>query len=180
MSIRRRLREQPDDEGLSLIELIVVVVIVGVLSGVIVMILVNSWNAQQSVNSTTVATNEGQVYASSIERAVRNAEAIDVTGGTLLRVRTTLAGERECQSFQITPSATDADAAYMASASGATTWSGAWIDAHVAPLGGGPYFSLTADGALAYGFQIGTEAAPVIFDGTVALRNELKSGAPCW
>ena len=77
-------RESGDEAGLSLIELIVVVVLVGILSGVVVMILVNSWNTQQDVNSTTVATNEGQVYASSIERAVRNAlEAAQVHAGEI-------------------------------------------------------------------------------------------------
>lgn len=179
MRTRRRHREEPDDAGLSLIELIVVVVIVGILSGVIVMILVNSWNTQEDVNSTTVATNEGQVYASSIERAVRNAEDILVTGD-VLQVRTTFPGSRQCQSFQIIASAETGDAAFMASAASATAWTGPTISERVANIGTDPYF-IDSAGAVTYAFQIGTESAPVLFQGTVAARNTLGSGGtPCW
>lgn len=182
MSVRRNLGAERDDAGLSLIELIVVVVVMGILSGVIVMILVNSWNTQEDVSSTTVATNEGQMYASSIERAVRNAEEIQVTGGTLLQVRTTFTGSKQCQSFEIKSSGGVGDSAYFASAAGATpTFGGPLIRERVAAAAAlTPYFSL-ADGSVAYSFQIDTESAPVLFQGTVAARNSLGTGgAPCW
>lgn len=176
---KQRHTDEPDDAGLSLIELIVVVVILGILSGVIVMILVNSWNTQEDVNSTTVATNEGQVYASSIERAVRNAVDIQVTGGSLLQVRTTLPGSRECQSFQITASAGTGDAAFMASAAAAPAWAGPMISENVANIGTDPYFDFTEEtGSVTYAFQIDTESAPALFRGTIAARNAL-AGAPC-
>lgn len=179
MSIDRNRDAGPDDAGLSLIELIIVVVVMGILSGAIVMILVNSWNTQQDVNSTTVATNEGQVYASSIERAVRNAEAIEVTGGSVLKVRTTLAGARQCQSFRFVASAGAGDAAYLASGSSAPAWGGAWIREKAAVIGGQPYFAFAGD-AVTYAFRITTDSAPVLFQGRVAARNTLGGGAPCW
>ncbi|MEV7632549.1 prepilin-type N-terminal cleavage/methylation domain-containing protein [Microbacterium sp. NPDC089318] len=170
-----------DDEGLSLIELIMVVVLVGILSGVLVMILVNSWNAQRDVSSTTVATNEGQVFASSVERAVRNAEAIEVTGGNVLRVRTTLPGERQCQFFRLTVSSGTADAAFMAFGSSAPAWPGPWITEDVTAIGAAPYFAL-GGGAVTYAFQVTTDSSPVLFQGRVAARNDVTAGggAPCW
>lgn len=176
-------RESGDEAGLSLIELIVVVVLVGILSGVVVMILVNSWNTQQDVNSTTVATNEGQVYASSIERAVRNAEAIRVTGGTLLEVRTTLGGDRTCQAFALNPVDTSdptlGDAAYLAMGAAAPGWSGPSISDDLSPIAT-DYFVKNGK-VVTYGFQIDTDASPVTFDGEVSARNNLsEAGAPCW
>jgi len=182
MSIRRNRGDEPDDAGLSLIELIIVVVIIGILSGVIVMILVNSWNTQEDVNSTTVATNEGQVYASSIERAVRNADDIRVTSGTLLEVRTTFTGSRHCQAFEIKSSGGDGDAAYLASdASSTPAFTGPMIREKVASTDGTtPYFALT-EGTVTYSFKVDTESSPVIFEGTVAARNTLGTGGTsCW
>ena len=173
------LRLRSDDEGLSLIDLIMVVMLVGILSGGLAMILVNSWSAQEDVSSTTTATNKGQVFASSIERAVRNAEAIEVTGASVLKVRTTLSGERQCQSFRFDASASAGDAAYMASGSSAPAWGGAWITEKAAPIGGQPYFAFAGD-AVTYAFRITTDSAPVLFQGRVAARNTLGGGAPCW
>ncbi|GAT71640.1 prepilin-type N-terminal cleavage/methylation domain-containing protein [Microbacterium hydrocarbonoxydans] len=173
-----------DDVGLSLIELIVVVVVVGILSSVVVMILVNSWTTQQDVNSTTVATNEGQVYASSIEKAVRNADAIQLNGAqTQLLVRTTLGGALTCQAFKIEPvdalNPARGDAAYLATGASATTWSGPSIRESVDPVAAS-YFTKSGK-VITYAFQIETEASPVTFDGEVSARNNLsETGAPCW
>lgn len=171
-----------DDAGLSLIELIVVVVLVGLLGGVVVMILVNSWNTQEDVNSTTIATNEGQVYASSIERAVRNAEAIRVTDGTLLEVRTTLGGDRTCQAFKLSaadPPATG-DAAFLEVGAAAPVWTGGpTITDDVSPLS--TFYFVKSGQVVTYGFHIDTDASPVTFDGEVSARNNLsEAGAPCW
>ena len=176
---RTGFRSISDEEGLSLIELIMVIVLVGILSGGLAMILANSWNAQEDVSSTTTATSQGQVFASSVERAVRNAEAIEVTGGNVLKVRTTLPGQRQCQSFRFIASAGVGDAAYMASGSSAPVWGGAWIREKAGLTGAQPYFALSAD-AVAYAFQITTDSAPVLFQGRVAARNTLGGGAPCW
>ena len=57
-------------------------------------ILVNSWLTQQDVTSTTEATNRGQLIGQSIERAMRNAVAFDISpDGRMLRVHTTLGGD---------------------------------------------------------------------------------------
>lgn len=168
--------EARDDAGLSLIELVVVVALVGIMSSVIFMILVNSWNTQNDVNSTTVATNEGQVYATSIERAVRNAEAIRVTGANTIEVRTTLGGSNVCQAFKV-----ESGAAYLASGAASPSWPAAWIGENVSAVSSAPYFSLDA-GTVTYAFEIVTEASPVVFQGTVAARNDTTSGgsSPCW
>lgn len=172
-----------DDRGISLIELIVVIVLMGVIGSVIVTILVNSWGAQEDVDSTTMATNSGQVYATSIERAVRNAEAIRVSSdGRVLEARTALGGAETCKAFKIVDAADDldGDAAYVANGSSTPSWPGPWISERVARVESIPYFALTGH-TLMYSFQIDTESASVDFSGEVAARNQLTvEGSPCW
>lgn len=183
MSSAASVRE-PDDAGLSLIELIVAMVLTGILSGVVVMILVNSWTTQQDVTTTTAATNEGQVFASSIERAVRNAEAVSVSGD-VLQVRTRIGGVVDCRAFRFVPADADpatepltGDAGFFATGTAPLAWPGAWITEKVSPIGPA-YFTLDAT-TVTYGFQIATESAPVVFQGEIAVRNAFAAGgSPC-
>ncbi|GAA2883355.1 type II secretion system protein [Microbacterium esteraromaticum] len=176
------------DDGISLIELIVVVLIVALLGGVVTMILVNSWNTQRQVSSTTVATNEGQVVASAVEHAVRNSDGTRVSGADTLTIWTIGAGTKTCQAFKFAP-ADPADtakgsAAFMTAGSGTPSWTtppwkGPTIRQDVSPSP--TYF--TKDGnVITYSFQIRTEASPVVFRGEVAARNTgAGSGvSPCW
>jgi len=176
----------PDDRGLSLIELIVVVVLVGTLSGVIVMILVNSWNTQKDVNSTTTATNAGQVFGSSLERAVRNADAIVIESiGTdsVVRVHTILGGQQTCQAFRIGPGLHEkvGGAATLVSSSGSLTWRGPFIPNNVS-TSGAPFSHPAPPGdptgtpdprTIDYAFEIETDVSPIHFSGSVSARNAL-------
>ena len=177
-----------NDDGISLIELIIVVLVVAVLSGVVTMILVNSWTTQRQVNSTTVATNEGQLFASTVERAVRNADDTRVSGSSTLIVWTVGAGAKTCQAFRFAAAdaadATKGSAAFMATGSGSPAWatppwSGPTIRQDVSPSP--TYF--TKDGSvIIYSFQIRTDASPVVFRGEVAARNTgtAPGVSPCW
>jgi Tfp pilus assembly protein PilW len=162
------------EAGVSLIELVVYVLLTVVVLGTVAMILSNSWTAQGNVVSETEATNRGQLISSALERAVRNAVAIDVSGGSTLRVRTSLAGERECQGFALT-----GGAATMVSNSGplGTSWP-VWQQG-IAAIPGEPL--LEQDGtAVTYAFHVTTDAAPVRFQGTVSARNLTGVTSPCW
>ncbi|HWU29683.1 MAG TPA: hypothetical protein VN041_11425 [Microbacterium sp.] len=178
-----------DEDGLSLIELIITVLIIGVLGIAIGMIFINSVRAQDTVTTTTEATNSGQLYGQSIERAMRNAQAFDVTdSGRMLRVQTSLAGAKQCQAFWITkPSGSSDDALYMTSNAstlpGALTssWPKPWHEVGgVATGDGGVYF---ADGGdrVSFSFNIKTDAAPVTITGSAARRFPSTGGAnTCW
>lgn len=183
------------DEGLSLIELIIVVLLVGILSSVLVMILINSWNTQRSVTTTSEATNSGQLIGTSIERAVRNAELFEVSDdGRMLRVHTTLEGARTCQAFLFAKPdpAAEGDAMYMATTEASALpawdplladpalWPNPWTPEKVEPQGTTPYFALDGN-EVTYRFDIDTESAPVSFSGTVARRTPTEgTSSPCW
>ena len=59
-------RDGSGADGLSMIELIVVVVLVGIMGIVVATILSNSWQAQGDVTTTTRATNQGQLVGQSL------------------------------------------------------------------------------------------------------------------
>ena len=65
--------------GLGLIELIVALLVSTIVLIAVATILVNSWLTQQDVTSTTQATTRGQLIGQSIERAMRNAVAFDIS-----------------------------------------------------------------------------------------------------
>ena len=166
--------DERTDAGVTLIELIIYVVLVSLVLGAVAMILINSWRTQQNVLSETEATNRGQLVSSSIERAVRNGLAVQVTGNNTLKVRTSLGGERACQGFSLA-----GDNATMRMTSGplGTGWP-EWQDG-ITAIPGLPL--LEGDGTtVTYSFEIATTGAPVRFVGTVAARNPTGVTSPCW
>lgn len=177
-----------DDDGLGLIELIVAIVVSGIVLIAIASIFINSWRTQEQVTSVAEATNRGQIIGSAIERAMRNALWFDVPaayGGDVLVVSTSLDGALKCQGFRFTTGgAPDYGAAQLSGAkvtltSDATMWPD-WKSG-VAKQGTAPYFRKTADGTLAYTFQIETDAAPVEFSSDIAPRSTQAAGSDgCW
>lgn len=167
-----------DDEGLSLIELIVYILVASILLIATSVILANSWTTQRNVTDVTEATNRGQVITSTVERAMRNAIAFDVSvDGTTLVVHTSLEGGLACQGFLLT--AGESRMSLSASALGLTSTWPVWQPG-VAQRGSSPFFSETGT-TVAYTFDISTTAAPVRFAGQAAARSAATGvSAPCW
>ena len=178
------IRAHSDEDtsaGLSLIELIIYVLLASVLLGAMATILINSWSTQKDVQTTNEATTRGQLIGQSIERAMRNAQAFEVsTDGTLLRIDSRLDGARRCQGFWVT-----GGAAYMTTSASAlpaaitTDWPEAW---QMGVVQNGTTRFFEQDGlAVIYTFDITTESAPVRFQGEAAMRTPATGGTtPCW
>lgn len=174
-----RTRRALDDSGMGLIELIVAMVVGGIVVAGVATVFVNSWTTQDRVTSLTQATDRGQLVASTVERAVRNAVAIDVSpDGTELRVRTTLDGSLACQGFRLA----DGSARFVTSTGALPADAATWPEwqTRIQADGSSPYFA--TDGVtVEYAFAIGTDASPVRFTGTSAARSVLTGvSAPCW
>jgi len=84
--------EEPADEGLTLIELLIYMVLAVVVLFIVGGLLITSLTSEQKVRDSTQASNVGQLVAQSVGQGVRNATAmkvIDLGGGSqLLMVRT--------------------------------------------------------------------------------------------
>lgn len=168
------------DDGISMIELIIVVLITGIILSAVATIFVNSWRAQEDVVSVSDATNRGQLVSAAVERAVRNSIAVDVTsagGGAVLRVKTTLGGGLACQGFYLVDGGS-----YWTTSAGAlgatpSDWP-EWTDG-VEQQGSIPFFALDS-GVVDYAFDIATESAPVRFNGEVSPRSLAEGSSPCW
>lgn len=172
----------PDDEGLSLIELIVALFISTLMLAAMSVILVNAWTAQAEVTSTSQATTRGQLISASLERAMRNARDFRVQGtnGGELWVWTSLVGAQECQGFLLSNGE-----ARMSISGGALTSPSTWPDweqdvAQTTQPSLRDFFIDTGD-SVNYAFDILTDSAPVSFEGVASRRFAATGGVnPCW
>ncbi|MDQ0614916.1 type II secretory pathway pseudopilin PulG [Microbacterium sp. W4I4] len=172
-----------DESGLSLIELIIYVLILGVITAAIAMLFINTLQTEKSVRDQTAATTRGQLISSQIERAVRNAEAFAIEdGGATLKVNSVdRNGTTLCQGFTFS----GGDVRMVISDSPSATPSSwpAWQDG-VKKDPAKPYFSASGADAVTYAFDATNPdlgGSPVRFTGNVYMRNTASgSVSPCW
>lgn len=177
--------QERHDAGYSLLELIVVVVVLAIIGIVIATILSHTWRAQTNVTDQTQAASRGQLIASEIERAMRNAVAFEVeSGGTTLKVSTSLDGALRCQGFtfqagQLRMTVTEAPDSSPAA------WP-LWQD-QVEQSGTTAYFAARGSNGVTYTFDATANdptvsgTAPVHFAGNAFMRNAAEGTmSPCW
>lgn len=163
-----------DDTGLTMVELVIYIVILAIISSVIVMILTNTLKAQASVTSLTQATTRGQLVASEIEKAMRNAVAFTVSAdGSSLHINTSFSGSQQCQAFALTT-----DGLKM-SVSGSpapdiSVWP-VWQKRVGVLSGTTPAFTALGADGVTYAFIATSDSAPVRFTGNAYTRND-KTG----
>jgi prepilin-type N-terminal cleavage/methylation domain-containing protein len=164
------------DEGFSLIEMIVAIGVASIILAAVSAFLVNSWRAQKTVESVSSATNHGQIIGSMIERAVRNAENLTVTGDEL-KVWTSLDGSAlKCQGFRIASGTVQ-----VMTSSGTLPASWPQWSPSLAVAGASPYFTRSTSDVVSYSFDIDTDGATVRISGESQPRSELRSGnGSCW
>jgi hypothetical protein len=89
--LRSRPRRRSDDSGLTLIELIVAASLAILAGTVLVGVFSMTQRTEATIRTTASATTTGQFVSSTIDRAIRNSEAIDVVpigSDLLVRART--------------------------------------------------------------------------------------------
>jgi hypothetical protein len=188
------------EAGVSMVEMIVYMMLSLIVATAAGVILANTWKTQNSVTTTTQATNSGQSFGAAMERAVRNAIDLSLSADQqVLWVHTTLAGQQECQAFALvdgtlwmsqttgpipaSPTAT--------SHAGWAQWRNAVTGAYTDPATGLPVLfdpvvggtGLEGAPAIVFAFNIATNGAPVHISGEAKPRTAYMGGvssSPCW
>ena len=81
----RLVRPSADSEdGLTLVELMVTVLLLTLVLGVVAGLMISTMNTEKSVRSVTTATTSGQLVVRTVEQGVRNAQAVTSASGPIL------------------------------------------------------------------------------------------------
>lgn len=170
MTARHQRTAQPDDAGVTIVEVIIYGVFSAVVAALVASMFISTVIGQSHVTTTTEATTRGQAVAQGIERALRNGRDVtvvtDASGHRVLSVLTTL--DEPCQAWRVSPVG-ELDVAVGA---GLASW-GTLVE-HVEAIEGTPFFSepfrAGSDLRVRYSFAVTTDGEPVNFSGTITLR----------
>ncbi|WP_434811681.1 prepilin-type N-terminal cleavage/methylation domain-containing protein [Microbacterium sp. bgisy189] len=170
-----------DDEGLTLVELIVVIVVSALFLGLLALMFINGITAQERATARDHATGESNVVSATLMSSVRNAEDFRISGsGTRVDARVVTADDSlVCRAWAVV----GGDLRYRESTTqiGAVTtaWTTIATDA-VGTLGSGAAFELAGAKNLRIGFEISTGDETVAFRDGVAAQAETQGTLTCW
>lgn len=173
------------DDGLTLIELLVYIMIAGLIGTLVLTLFINMWQVERVVNDRTEATTRGQLIASQIERSVRNANGFTISaGGEQLQVSTSLGGSAACHGFFL-----NAGKAQMTVSTSPASAANTWPIWQNGILGSPAYFTPVGVNGVHYEFyatdpgaqDLSDAQVSVLFSGDVYMRNPINKGVtPCW
>lgn len=185
-----------DDDGLSLIELIVVIVVSGLFAGLLTALFINGWTTQERSVARDSATGQASVVKSTFSHALRNATAVRVSeSGTrvdavVAEVDDSLTGWAwECRAWVLK----DESIRYSAGASALGADTSGWtilagrsperpLDMVAGAMGGAAFALVGSKGVqLAVDITVGDEPNTVsISDGMTAQAVTSEGALACW
>lgn len=173
-------RAEPDDAGITLVELIVYAAVAALFLGLLASLVVTGLKAEAATRERDTATGSAQVVSDSIQTSIRNSTEFRVDG-SLLRARVaTGATTGECRAWAISSGAL----VYLASAAaipvgGYTGW--ATLASGVSgTLAGGVPFSKSGQ-TLTLGISVTTGDSTVPITGGVSAQAKSEGTVtPCW
>jgi len=190
------VRLHHDDDGITLVELIVGILVAGLFSGMLAMMFINGWNSQQLSVARDSATGQANLVRTTLADSLRNATAVRVSGGgsrvdaVVGKVGTSLSGWAwECRAWALH----DDSIRYSAGTTARGTDVAAWavlagksddrpLDRVTGTLSGVP-FKLTGTKGVQFGIDVrsGTDAQTVSLSGGMTAQAVATEGAPtCW
>lgn len=172
-----------DDEGLTLVELLVYISISTLFLGLLAMMFINGIKAQAEATDRDTATGSAGIVSSSIVGSVRNASSftiVDSGRGLIARVATGANGW-QCRAWHVK----DGEVRYRASSSAlsaadTSTW-GELSRGATATLSGGAAFATSGARGLKIGITIATgESTLAVTNGVTAQAVASGAGTACW
>jgi Tfp pilus assembly protein FimT len=90
-----------DEQGVTLVELIVYIVVAGVILAGMAGLFANAWTSQAQTTDRDLATGRANVIAASLQTSVRNASALRHSGGVLTAVVATGTTGWQCRAWRL-------------------------------------------------------------------------------
>lgn len=191
----RKEHDVRDDDGFTLVELIIAIGLFVLVMGLVGTFMINSLTTQKTVRSVSEATSQGQLVARSVKAGVTNASGIRLTdltsgataGGQLLVARTLGTGATASWGCQAWYFSGDGGAVYTTRSSGAiaapTSKTPSWtllVDNVGAPSAGSGIFSATTVTARV-NLTVKTDGGSAVrIDTSATVRNPEAVSSPCF
>lgn len=191
-----RTARAESDDGVSLVELLIYMLLAVVVLTIIASILINSLQAERTVRTAAESTGTAQLVAQSLSRGIHNASAIEVSTPasdvTVIRTRSldsSAAGVWRCQAWAVVGGelrtiSSDVAVAVPSTAAAISGW--LLLADGVDPIGSGPIFSLAADErSVSVNLTVDNgSGVPITLDTTIVSKQPIpatgKVTAPCF
>lgn len=172
-----------DDDGLTLVEILVYLFVSVVVLGSLAVMFVNGLRAQTQATDRDSATGSGNVVSNSLLTSIRNASGFTVVDGSALIATVATGGEGwECRAWALT----DGELRYTTAPTelSATDTSGWSVMARgvTGTLAGGSLFAATSDRALSIGLEIASGETAIPFTNGVTAQAVIDGAEAdsCW
>lgn len=185
-----------DDDGITLVELLIYTFLAVIVLTIVGSILINSLRAESQVRDAAQSSSTAQLIAESLGRGVRNASAVEISapaaGSLLLRSRSidaSASGSWYCHAWIWSGGelrTTRSSAAISAAPDAATVAGWTLLATDVEQVGGAPLFSLGADQrSVDVRLTVGVgDGVPVLIDSVMVAQQPIpatgKVTAPCF
>lgn len=182
--MRRRAVADSREDGVSMIELIIYLVIAALVVGLMAGIFINGLHSQTSTTDRDTATGRAGLVTDSLQRSLRNATMVNPSSGTsntLVAVVATGTSSWQCRAWVLTSAGKVMYKASSTSFSTASTTGWTTLASGVTgTLTGSKIFSLASTTQVSYGFKVAVSAASVPITGGVTAQAYLTGAGPCW
>ncbi|MET0295795.1 MAG: prepilin-type N-terminal cleavage/methylation domain-containing protein [Microbacterium sp.] len=172
-----------DDDGLTLVELLVYMFIAALVLGSLALMFANGLRAQTQATDRDSATGAGNVVSSSLLASIRNASEFTVIDGRALVAKVATGGTGwECRAWVLGEGVLRYRTAHTALSTADTTEWGVIARGVTGTLPGGRAFAAAGDRSLTIGIQIvsGDTAIPFTNGVTAQAVDDGTDTTPCW
>lgn len=177
------MSDRPDDDGITLVELIVYLFVSALILGSLAVMFVNGLRAQTQATDRDSATGDGSVVSNSLLTSVRNSSEFTVIDGRSLIAKVATGGtDWECRAWTLTGDVLRYRTSQTALSVADTAEWGVIARSVTGTLPGGRVFATAGDRALTIGIEIASGDTGILFNNGVTAQavSDGTDTTSCW